>query len=146
MIPQEKYYSGRLAVCRRCNERPCSCADLVAVTSSPAPAPNVRSIQRPASGNAIPFNVWDTIIPRYNLSITESGVLLYLCRRTMGYGHHAGDLVSLRQIAEALNIGHRTAQRALNALQRHGLVERNRRYERNSREHGTTHIQVTIPT
>lgn len=138
----DRYFTGPLAVCRSCKERPCSCGDQAA--SSPAPAAVPIPLQRPSSGNAIPFAVWDVVIPRYKLSLAESGVLLYLCRRTIGYGHHAGDLVSERQVAMALNIGRSTAQRALDALQRHGLIERQRRFERNSKERGTTHIQVTL--
>ena len=142
MTRQGKYYSGTYAVCASCSSRPCICGDQAA---APAPADNVRSLTRPASGNAIPFVVWDELIARYELSIVESGVLLYLCRVTIGYGKHAGDLISISRVAAALRISARGAQNALNTLQRHGLIERNRRYERNSREHGTTHITVCLP-
>lgn len=145
MSGKGKYYSGRYAVCSSCSARPCVCDELVDAGAGDQAAANVRTLSRPVSGNAIPFVVWDDLIGRYRLSIVESGVLLFLCRKTVGYGQHAGALISLRQIAEGLNIGQRSAQRALNVLQRHGLVERNRRYEPNSREHGATHIRVTLP-
>lgn len=142
MTRQGKYYSGTYAVCAGCGSRPCVCA------AAPAPAPLdlVRPLERPVTGNAIPFAVWDVVIARYELSIAESGVLLYLCRLTIGYGRHSGDLISVRRIASGLRIGRGTAERALNSLQRRGLVELQRRYERNSRERGTTHIRVTLPS
>ena len=100
MVNAEKYYRGRYALCERCGCKPCVCA-----VSAP-PSPVVRELRpAPASGNAIPFSVWDVQIDRCRLSIVESGVLLYLCRRTIGYGHHAGTLISIGEIAAGLRIG-----------------------------------------
>jgi len=141
-VAQAKYYQGAYALCSACGARPCCCP----VPAAPAaPAPNLRSITRPVSGNAIPFTVWDQLIPQFTLDIHESGILLYLCRRTIGYGLHAGDVVSLGELAAALNISRRQAARALDALERHRLIERTRRYERGRREHAATHIRVTLP-
>lgn len=141
-----KYARGVYAVCSSCKERPCSCpehpsespASGLAVSSS---ASNVVSVLRPKSGNAIPFEAFDQYP---DLSPYERLLLLYLCRLTIGYGHHTGDLLSLGQLGERSGLRRTALRAALNGLERRGLIERNRRYERASRERGTTHIQVTL--
>jgi hypothetical protein len=138
-MPESKYTTGRYSVCPGCGERPCSCP---AAAAPPAKIVALRAA--PASGNAIPFKVWDVLIAQHELSIVESGVLLYLCRETIGYGHHGGDLVSLNQVANALRIDRRSAMRALERLSYLGLIERTRRFEQGKREYGKTHIRVTL--
>jgi DNA-binding MarR family transcriptional regulator len=143
-----KYARGQYAVCARCGCRPCACADSAPgdelrgqePATAAAPALNVVGELRRRSGNAIPFDAFD----RYELPATERLVLLYLCRLTIGYGRQSGDLLSLPQLAERTGLSLATVKRALNGLERRGLVARSRRYERASRERGTTHIQVTL--
>ena len=138
-----KYFSGTYAVCKTCGARPCACQ---ADAPAPAPRPLVALAPAPVSGNAIPFVIWDQLIAAHQLSIVESGVLLYLCRLTHGYGHHAGDLISIAQLASGLNIGRSSAKRALARLDELGLIERNRRHERARKEYATSHIRVMLPS
>ena len=119
-----KYFSGRYAVCETCGEKPCTCPP-----SAVTPSPVLELGRKPASGNAIPFVIWDELIAAHELSIVESGVLLFLCRKTHGYGHHAGALISVTDIAWGLRIGRATTKRALERLSQLGLIERNRRIE-----------------
>jgi hypothetical protein len=138
-VQSSKYFSGRYAVCADCGEKPCSCA-----TAAISPANIVPLRAAPASGNAIPFVVWDTLIAAHQLSIVESGVLLYLCRRTIGYGQHGGDLISLSGIACGLRISRRATMRALERLSYYGLIVRTQRREEGSQEYARTHIRVTL--
>ena len=135
-----KYFRGTYALCERCGSKPCVCA-----VPAAAPAPVRELHAAPASGNAIPFIVWDVLIDAYELSVVESGVLLFLCRRTIGYGHHLGALLSITDIAYGLRIGRASAKRALDRLDAAGLIERNRRNEAGSKEYAHTHIRVTLP-
>jgi len=135
----EKYYRGTYALCRACGCHPCACGE-----SAPPAAARVVSIARPPAGNAIDFRIWDTFIPLHELTIVESGVLLFLCRRTHGYGHHAGDVVSLAEIASAVRVSRRSAMRALARLDACRLIERTRRHVRGARAYASTHIRVTL--
>jgi hypothetical protein len=138
-VLSSKYFSGRHAICETCGEKPCSCPP-AALT----PSPVLELGRKPASGNAIPFVIWDELIAAHQLSIVESGVLLFLCRKTHGYGHHAGALISVTDVAYGLRIGRATTKRALERLSQLGLIERNRRIEPGAREYAITHIRVTI--
>lgn len=147
-----KYFAGKYALCPRCDSRPCMCGAL-APTNGLVADPSLRqadaapivSLVRPASGRAIPFAVWDTVIPRYELSVIESSVLLYLCRETIGRGMYHGDAISLTQVGAALRLSEASVRRALNVLDRHGLIVRTRRHEVGRREYAVTHITVTLP-
>jgi Bacterial regulatory proteins, gntR family len=138
------FFVGKYALCAKCKMRPCHCTELSSDTS-PAPAPSpIRAIGAPAPGNAIPYAVWDTIIPAYHLSVSEGAVLAYLCRVTIGYGKHEGDYISLRRIADALNMDRATARRALVTLAAHHLLIITGRRQLASQGRAKNHIRVTL--
>ena len=138
-----KYYQGRYAVCPGCSQRPCIGGDCPGHSNEPPQT--VVAIRKPASGRAIPFQVWDTVIPQYKLSVMESSTLLYLCRKTIGHGRYMGNYISIAQIAAGLNIGTGTVKRALNVLESHKLIERSRQGPPQSGAWTETHIRVTLP-
>lgn len=150
MLAASKYTRGRYAVCSSCGSKPCSCpggvpllpGQLQLKLGHEEALPAVVDIRRRASGNAIPFAAFD----RYpELRPTERLVLLYLCRLTLGYGHHGGDLISLTQLAERSGLSRHAVRDALNGLERRRLIERSRRFEHASKERGTTHLRVLLP-
>lgn len=135
-----KYSHGRYAVCDGCGARPCICPPSTDTPTSPIPI-----TPAPKSGNAIPFAIWDVVIAQYELEHRDSSMLLYLCRLTIGYGHHAGDLISIAQLAHGLRISTASVKRSLTRLELLKLIERTRRREPGSRECAVTHIRVTLP-
>ena len=139
-MPNAKYYEGRYALCARCSARPCCCPPEDATPAAP-----LALVPRPASGNAIPFVIWDRIIPAYNLTITESGVLLYCCRKTLGYGLHEGAPLSIADVGAGVRVSDRQAARALARLESLGLIVRFRRREDGKNEHARTWIKVCLP-
>ncbi len=136
-----KYAHGRYAVCPSCGCRPCvpDCNG----ASSPSPTAPMTALRPRSSGNAIPFIAFDGYS---GLTTTERLLLLYLCRLTFGYGRHAGDLLSLGQLAERSGLSRTAVRRALNGLERRGLIARSRRFERASKERAATHIEVVLPS
>ena len=118
-IVASKYTSGRVQFCPRCGARPCCCDDPAPDSPAPIPMP-----PRAKAGNAIPFVVWDKLIAKHDLSIYESGVLLYLCRKTIGYGQHNGADIGSQAIATDLRISKSSVLRALEYLVYCGLIER----------------------
>lgn len=137
--PPSKYFRGIYALCAVCGCKPCVCV------SAPAVSAHVPAVRRtPASGNAIPFIVWDVLIAEKELSIFESGVLLYLCRMTHGYGQHGGTCLSIAEIAGALRISRSAATRALTRLAEFGLIERTQRREEGRYEYARSHFRVVL--
>lgn len=146
--PSFDYYAGKYALCRTCKARPCLCVAaatgplLVEVkkdTSSTLP-------QQASSGNAIPFVIWDRIIPEYGLTLAQGAVLLYCCRKTIGYGRHGGDRLSVRDIAAALNISKATAARAVGDLVAMQLLSVTVLSRHSAGERAWTVIRVTLPS
>lgn len=135
----DKYYVGPRALCRVCSGRPCSCPPSDA---TPAPIPLLRS--QPTSGNAIPFSVWDTHIHRHELTTNESSTLLFLCRRTIGYGRQDGDYISIADVARGIRVSPSCAKRALTRLAACGLIVRTIRTEPGKSAYARTHIRVTL--
>jgi hypothetical protein len=139
--PANKYTRGRYAVCPSCGSRPC--APDCEGNNAPANPEPLAELRPRSSGNAIPFEAFDHY---QGLPAAERLLLLYLCRLTLGYGHHTGDLLSLGQIVARSGLSLTVVKRALNGLESRGLIARSRRFERASRERGTTHIQVVFPS
>ena len=139
-----KYYQGRYAICPECGARPCLCPKDAAAAEVAPEVANVRSILPPPSGNAIPFVIWDELIDRYELTIVQSGVLLFIVRRTHGYGHHAGDFIAIAEICRTLRISHTAVLGALNRLEECGLIVRSRRHEGGKKEYAVTHIRPIL--
>ncbi len=140
------YFVGKYALCTACRQRPCCCAEVAAAPPAAVVPLRLHSSGKSKTGNAIPFTIWDTVIPRYTLSIYESSVLLYLCRRTIGYGKKDGALFSQRRIADALNISRAAAVRAVDGLAAHGLIVVTPRRSHCTMARLMAHIRVTLPT
>lgn len=121
--------------------KPATSVPLPAVAPGSATLPFVPRIE---SGNAIPFLVWDDLIPRHELTIAQSGILLYLCRQTIGYGRHDGAPISVLQISRGLNIAPDTVKRGLARLQQIGVIERTLRIEPGRDEHAIAWIYVNL--
>jgi hypothetical protein len=115
------------------------------MTPAESSTSNVVPFRLPETGRAIPFSVWDTVIPAYELTPIESGMLLYLCRETHSRGLHHGVQISLPKAATSIRTSESSAQRALNRLAQLGLIVRTRQYETGRREHAATFISVPLP-
>lgn len=140
MVASEKYFTGGLALCRTCGARPCLCPSPAA-----APADELSPRRRRDSGHAIPFAIFDYVIPDYGLQPFESLVLTYLARETFGRGRAGGAQVSLNDVARALRLSRSAAIRALAVLESHGLVERTLTHRPDSAAPAATFIRVVIP-
>lgn len=139
----DQFTRGLYAICPECGSRPC-------VAGCPGPGdqadePEILSISKPKGGKAVPFIVWDEVIDSFALSITESGVLLYLCRKTFGHGLYQGNYISNGQIAATLRLGPTTVRRTLIALETRGLIVRKRQMIGKTRQFGETFIGVILP-
>jgi hypothetical protein len=146
VTPSFQYYSGKYALCPECKARPCLCLKSARLSViPPAARVSATAIAVTHSGNAIPFTIWDSVIPAHQLTIYESGVLLYLCRRTIGYGKPAGALFSQRRIADALNISRGAADRALDGLAAKGLILVVARSSSCTMARLMSHIRVILP-
>ncbi len=146
MTPSFNYFTGQYALCVKCKARPCLCNAAPAPLKVVRPAPAKATPAARSAGNAIPFGIWDSYIATYQLTIYESGVLLYLCRRTIGYGKPAGALFSQRRIADALNISRSAGERAVAGLVAKGLIVMVPRKSHCTMARLMSHIRVTLPT
>lgn len=113
--------ASRLPVCRLCAVQGCKpgCPNWKA-KAKPLPPTDIRPIGR----NGVPFIIWDHLIADYQLTVYQHSVLLYVCRETYCRGQPNGAKVSITQIAAALRMSRPAARRAMSALERHGLIER----------------------
>lgn len=145
MTPSFNYFTGQYALCATCKARPCLCNEAPAPLTVVRPAPAKVGPSARSAGNAIPFAIWDVLIARYELTIYESGVLVYLCRRTIGYGKPAGALFSQRRIADALNISRSAGERAVNGLVAKELIQVVPRTSHCTMARLMSHIRVTLP-
>jgi hypothetical protein len=116
----DKFTRGQYALCSTCGNRPC--LDGCPGPSSAEPEQEIATLTKPKSGKAPPFWLWDRIIPDYGLSFRDQAVLVYLCRRTFGYGKYHGDYISWGEIAHGCSCDRKSAKRAVLSLLDLGLV------------------------
>jgi DNA-binding MarR family transcriptional regulator len=162
-VDPAKYYRGSYALCPQCGARPC-------VPSCPtqAPQPGAEAASRGTTKavlvamptvdsetgthapqnrdqRAFPWIVSDKLVRQLGITGNRFHLLYYLHRETYGRGQPNGAYLSNKHIAEGTLISETTVKELLNWLERNRLIERNRGFERSSRERATTHILVTIP-
>lgn len=115
---------GRFGECLTCGLAVgCTC-------NSPAPAvvgddePDIASLVKPRGGKSVPFHVFDHTIRDFHLSSRDALVLLFLCRRTFGWGRFHGDYISAGEIAAACDCSRQAVRRSLESLEVKRLVTR----------------------